>query len=96
MEINTIEENYILQDKSKQYLEERLESDDYGLVGDLEEIRGAFSDGCLFTVELAQKIIEEMFSSFAIWVKPQSVLLLSFETVCSPTSSQTRFHFDNK
>ena len=66
MEINTIEENYILQDKSKQYLEERLESDDYGLDGDLEEIRGAFSDGCLFTVELAQKIIEEMFSSFAM------------------------------
>lgn len=63
MEINTIEENDILQEKSKQYLEERLESDDYGLVGDLEEIRGAFSDGCLFTVELAQKIIEEMFSS---------------------------------
>ena len=66
MEINTIEENYILQDKSKQYLEERLESDDYGLGGDLEEICGAFSDGCLFTVELAQKIIEEMFSSFAM------------------------------
>ena len=66
MEINTIEENYILQDKSKQYLEERLESDDYGLTGDLGEIRGAFSDGCLFTVELAQKIIEEMFSSFTM------------------------------
>lgn len=66
MEINTIEENYILQDKSKQYLEERLESDDYGLGGDLGEIRGAFFDGCLFTVELAQKIIEEMFSSFAM------------------------------
>ena len=64
MEINTIEENDILRDKSKQYLEERLESDDYGLTGDLGEIRGAFSDGCLFTVELAQKIIEGMFSSF--------------------------------
>ena len=63
MEINTIEENDILRDKSKQYLEERLESDDYGLTGDLGEIRGAFSDGCLFTVELAQKIVEEMFSS---------------------------------
>ena len=63
MEINTIEENYILQDKSKQYLEERLESDDYGSAGDLEEIRGAFSDGCLFTVDLAQKIVEEMFAS---------------------------------
>lgn len=63
MEINTIEENYILQDKSKQYLEERLESDDYGLGGDLEEIRDAFSDGCLFTADLAQKIVKEMFSS---------------------------------
>ena len=66
MEYNTIEENDILRDKSKQYLEERLESDDYGLTGDLGEIRGAFSDGCLFTVELAQKIIEEMFSSFTM------------------------------
>ena len=66
MEINTIEENDILRDKSKQYLEEILESDDYGLTGDLGEIRGAFSDGCLFTVELAQKIIEEMFSSFTM------------------------------
>ena len=37
MEINTIEENDILRDKSKQYLEERLESDDYGLAGDLGE-----------------------------------------------------------
>ena len=63
MDKNTIEENDILRDKSKQYLEERLESDDYGLAGDLEEIRNAFSDGCLFTVELAQKIVEEMFSS---------------------------------
>ena len=63
MEINTIEENDILRGKSKQYLEERLESDDYGLTGDLGEIRGAFSDGCLFTVELAQKIVEEMFTS---------------------------------
>ena len=35
MEYNTIEENDILRDKSKQYLEERLESDDYGLTGDL-------------------------------------------------------------
>ena len=66
MEYNTIEENNILRDKSKQYLEERLGSDDYGLTGDLGEIRGAFSDGCLFTVELAQKIIEEMFSSFTM------------------------------
>ena len=66
MEYNTIEENDILRDKSKQYLEERLESDDYGLTGDLGEIRGAFSDGCLFTVELSQKIIEEMFSSFTM------------------------------
>ena len=65
MEINTIEENDILRDKSKQYLEERLESDDYGLTGDLGEIRGAFSDGCLFTADLAQKIVEEMFSSSA-------------------------------
>ena len=66
MEINTIEENDILRDKSKQYLEERVESDNYGLTGDLGEIRGAFSDGCLFTVELAQKIIEEIFSSFTM------------------------------
>ena len=63
MEYNTIEENDILRDKSKQYLEERLESDENGLTGDLEEIRRAFSDGCLFTVDLAQKIVEEMFSS---------------------------------
>ena len=63
MDKNKIKENDILRDKSKQYLEERLESDDYGLAGDLEEIRNAFSDGCLFTVELAQKIVEEMFSS---------------------------------
>ena len=66
MEINAIKENDILRDKSKQYLEERLESDDYGLTGDLGEIRGAFSDGCLFTVELAQKIIDEIFSSFTM------------------------------
>ena len=66
MDKNTIKEYDILRDKSEQYLEERLESDDYGSAGDLEEIRGAFSDGCLFTVELAQKIIEEMFSSFAM------------------------------
>ena len=66
MDKNKIKENDILRDKSKQYLEERLESDDYGLAGDLEEIRGAFSDGCLFTVELAQKIIEEIFSSFTM------------------------------
>ena len=63
MDNNTIEENDILQYKSKQYLEERLESDENGLTGDLEEIRRAFSDGCLFTVDLAQKIVEEMFSS---------------------------------
>ena len=66
MDKNAIKENDVLRDKSKQYLEERLESDDYGLTGDLGEIRGAFSDGCLFTVELAQKIIEEMFSSFTM------------------------------
>ena len=66
MDKNKIKENDILRDKSKQYLEVRLESDDYGLTGDLGEIRGAFSDGCLFTVELAQKIIEEMFSSFTM------------------------------
>ena len=66
MDKNAITENDVLRDKSKQYLEERLESDDYGLTGDLGEIRGAFSDGCLFTVELAQKIIEEIFSSFTM------------------------------
>ena len=63
MHNNTIEEKDILRDKSKQYLEERLESAENGLTGDLEEIRRAFSDGCLFTVDLAQKIVEEMFSS---------------------------------
>ena len=66
MDKNTIKEYDILRDKSEQYLEERLESDDYGLTGDLGEIRAAFSDGCLFTVELAQKIIEEIFSSFTM------------------------------
>ena len=63
MDNNTIEENDILQDKSKQYLEERLESDGYGLTGDLNDIRDAFSDGCLFTVDFAQNIVEKMFSS---------------------------------
>lgn len=62
MDVNTIEID-ILRDKSKEYLNERIESDDYGLAGDLEEIRSAFSDGCLFTAELAQKIVEEMFTS---------------------------------
>ena len=66
MDKNKIIENDILRDKSQQYLEERLESDDYGMAGDLEEIRSAFSDGCLFTVELAQKIIDEIFSSFTM------------------------------
>lgn len=60
---NTIEENDILREKSKQYLEERLESYEYGLGGDLNDIRDAFSDGCLFTADLAQNIVEEMFSS---------------------------------
>lgn len=62
MDVNTIEID-ILRDKSKEYLNERIESDDYGLAGDLEEIRSAFSDGCLFTAELAQKIVEEMLTS---------------------------------
>ena len=62
MEYNTIESN-ILRDKSKQYLNERIGVDGCGLSGDSEEIREAFSDGCLFTVELAQKIVEEMFTS---------------------------------
>ena len=75
MDKNKIIENDILRDKSKQYLEERLESDDYGLTGDLGEIRGAFSDGCLFTVELAQKIIEEMFSSFTMGETSKSLAL---------------------
>lgn len=66
MDNNTIEENDILRDKSKRYLEERLESDDYGLTGDLGKVCGAFSDGCLFTADLAQKIVEEMFSSFTM------------------------------
>ena len=66
MDNNTIEENYILREKSKQYIEERLESDGYSLTGNLEEIRRAFSDGCLYTVDLAQKIVEEMFSSFTM------------------------------
>ena len=75
MDKNTIKEYDILRDKSEQYLEERLESDDYGSAGDLEEIRGAFSDGCLFTVELAQKIIEEMFSSFTMGETSKSLAL---------------------
>ena len=66
MDNNTIEENDILRDKSKQYLEESLESYEYGLGGDLNDIRDAFSDGCLFTADLAQKIVEEMFSSFTM------------------------------
>lgn len=63
MECNTIEEKDTLIVKSKKYLEERLESYEYGLAGDLNDIRDAFSDGCLFTADLAQKIVEEMFSS---------------------------------
>lgn len=66
MDNNTIEENEILRDKSKQYLDERLVSDDYGLAGNLNDTRDAFSDGCLFTADLAQKIVEEMFSSFTM------------------------------
>ena len=62
MEVNTIEKT-ILRDKSKEYLDERLEPDGYGLSGDFEEIREAFSDGCLFTVDLAQNIVEQMYSS---------------------------------
>ena len=63
MEINTIEENDILRDKSKQYLDERLVCDRTALTGDFDDVCEAFSEGCLFTVELAQKIVEEMFSS---------------------------------
>ena len=63
---NNIEENDIIREKSKQYLVERLVSDDYGLAGNLNDTRDAFSDGCLFTVDLAQKILEEMFSSFTM------------------------------
>lgn len=62
MDVNTIE-NGILRDKSKEYLDERLEPDGYGLSGDFEEIRAAFSEGCLFTADLVQKIVEEMFTS---------------------------------
>ena len=62
MEVNTIEKT-ILRDKSKEYLDERLEPDGYGLRGDFEEIREAFSDGCLFTVDLAQNIVEQMYLS---------------------------------
>ena len=62
MDVNTIEKT-ILRDKSKEYLDERLEPDGYGLRCDFEEIREAFSDGCLFTVDLAQKIVEQMCSS---------------------------------
>ena len=75
MDNNTIEENDILQDKSKQYLEERLESDENGLTGDLNDIRDAFSDGCLFTVDLAQKIVKEMFSSFTMGVTSKCLAL---------------------
>ena len=62
MDVNTIESD-ILRDKSKEYLNERLEADGCGLSGDSERIRKAFSDGCLFSVDLAQKIVEEMFAS---------------------------------
>ena len=75
MEYNTIEENDILRDKSKQYLDERLVSDDYGLTGDFDDVCEAFSDGCLFTVELAQKIIEEIFSSFTMGVTSKCLAL---------------------
>ena len=63
MDKNTIEENDILRDKSKQYLDERLVCDRTGLTGDFDDVCEAFSEGCLFTVELAQKIVEEMFTS---------------------------------
>ena len=66
MDKNTIEENDILRDKSKQYLDERLVCDRTALTGDFDDVCEAFSEGCLFTVELAQKIIEEMFSSFTM------------------------------
>ena len=66
MEYNTIEENDILRDKSKQYLDERLVCDRSGLTGDFHDVCVAFSEGCLFTVELAQKIIDEIFSSFTM------------------------------
>ena len=62
MDVNTIESD-ILRDKSKEYLNERIEVHGCGLSGDSEGIRKAFSDGCLFTVDLAQKIVEEMFTS---------------------------------
>ena len=60
--VNTIESD-ILRDKSKEYLNKRREADGCGLTMDSEEIRKGFSDGCLFTVDLAQKIVEEMFAS---------------------------------
>ena len=63
MDKNKIKENDILRDKSKQYLDERLVCDRTALTGDFDDVCEAFSEGCLFTVELAQKIIEEMFSS---------------------------------
>ena len=63
MDKNTIEENDILRDKSKQYLDERLVCDRTALTGDFDDVCEAFSEGCLFTVELAQKIVEEMFTS---------------------------------
>ena len=66
MDVNTIE-NGILRDKSKEYLDERLMCcDRTGLTGDFDDVGEAFSDGCIFTVELAQKIVEEMFSSFTM------------------------------
>lgn len=63
MEYNTIEENDILRDKSKEYLDERLVCDRSGLTGNFDDVCEAFSEGCLFTADLAQKIVEEMFSS---------------------------------
>ena len=66
MDKNKIKENDILRDKSNQYLDERLVCDRTALTRDFDDVCEAFSDGCLFTVELAQKIIEEIFSSFTM------------------------------
>lgn len=59
-------ENDILRDKSREYLNECMKTEDYGSCGGNDEVRDAFADGCSFTIETAQKIVEEMFSSFLL------------------------------
>ena len=61
MDVNTIE-NDILREKSFQYLVERVVCDRHSLTGDSDDVCEAFFEGCLFTVDLAQNIVEDMFT----------------------------------